>query len=106
MSDESDAPTKAIDVNQPLHTLGKYQIERKLGQGGMGTVYLARNTDLKKLVALKVLPRDKAKNPILVRRFKAEAQAAGQLEHPNLKDGDRLKTHTLYKIEKKDWPTS
>ena len=84
MSDESDAPTKAIDVNQPLHTLGKYQIERKLGQGGMGTVYLARNTDLKKLVALKVLPRDKAKNPILVRRFKAEAQAAGQLEHPNI----------------------
>ena len=84
MSDESDAPTKAIDINQPLSTLGKYQIERKLGQGGMGTVYLARNTDLKKLVALKVLPRDKAKNPILVRRFKAEAQAAGQLEHPNI----------------------
>ena len=84
MSAESDAPTKAIDVNQPLSTLGKYQIERKLGQGGMGTVYLARNTDLKKLVALKVLPRDKAKNPILVRRFKAEAQAAGQLEHPNI----------------------
>ncbi len=84
MSAESDAPTKAIDINQPMSTLGKYQIERKLGQGGMGTVYLARNTDLKKLVALKVLPRDKAKNPILVRRFKAEAQAAGQLEHPNI----------------------
>jgi eukaryotic-like serine/threonine-protein kinase len=84
MTAESDAPTTAIDTNQPLKTLGKYQIERKLGQGGMGTVYLARNTDLKKLVALKVLPRDKAKNPILVRRFKAEAQAAGQLEHPNI----------------------
>ena len=86
MSADSDAPTKSIETttNQPLKTLGKYQIERKLGQGGMGTVYLAQNTDLKKMVALKVLPRDKAKNPILVRRFKAEAQAAGQLEHPNI----------------------
>ena len=84
MSSESDATVKPTEANQPLKTLGKYQIERKLGQGGMGTVYLATNTDLKKLVALKVLPRDKAKNPILVRRFKAEAQAAGQLEHPNI----------------------
>lgn len=84
MSAESDVPVKNTEANQPLKTLGKYQIEKRLGQGGMGTVYLALNTDLKKLVALKVLPRDKAKNPVLVRRFKAEAQAAGQLEHPNI----------------------
>ena len=84
MSSESESAVKKQESNPPLTTLGKYQIERKLGQGGMGTVYLAKNTDLKKLVALKVLPRDKAKNPILVRRFKAEAQAAGQLEHPNI----------------------
>ena len=84
MTSESDATFKKNETSLPLKTLGKYQIERKLGQGGMGTVYLATNTDLKKLVALKVLPRDKAKNPILVRRFKAEAQAAGQLEHPNI----------------------
>ena len=84
MSSESESAVKNQESNPPLTTLGKYQIERKLGQGGMGTVYLAKNTDLKKLVALKVLPRDKAKNPILVRRFKAEAQAAGQLEHPNI----------------------
>lgn len=84
MSGESDVSVKNTEANQPLKTLGKYQIEKRLGQGGMGTVYLALNTDLKKLVALKVLPRDKAKNPVLVRRFKAEAQAAGQLEHPNI----------------------
>ncbi|WP_010586476.1 serine/threonine protein kinase [Schlesneria paludicola] len=84
MTGESDATTRKNDSNQPLKSLGKYQIERKLGQGGMGTVYLAKHTDLKKLIALKVLPQDKAKNPILVRRFKAEAQAAGQLEHPNI----------------------
>ena len=85
MSSESEAAVKKSEgKNQPLKSLGKYVIERKLGQGGMGTVYLAKHTDLKKLVALKVLPQDKAKNPILVRRFKAEAQAAAQLEHPNI----------------------
>ena len=84
MTSESEAAVKSSEPNQPLKTLGKYLIERKLGQGGMGTVYLAKHTDLKKMIALKVLPRDKAKNPILVRRFKAEAQAAAQLEHPNI----------------------
>ena len=89
MSSESDAVPKKngdknLQSNLPLKSLGIYTIERKLGQGGMGTVYLATHTKLKKLVALKVLPRDKAKNPVLVRRFQAEAQAAGQLEHPNI----------------------
>jgi serine/threonine-protein kinase len=89
MSSESDAAPKKngdknLPSNLPLKSLGIYTIERKLGQGGMGTVYLATHTKLKKLVALKVLPRDKAKNPVLVRRFQAEAQAAGQLEHPNI----------------------
>jgi len=84
MSSESEAAVKSGGGNPPLKALGKYVIERRLGQGGMGTVYLARHTDLKKMIALKVLPQDKAKNPILVRRFKAEAQAAAQLEHPNI----------------------
>lgn len=67
-----------------LRKLGKYLIERKLGQGGMGAVYLARDPELRRMVAIKVLPRDKASNPILVRRFKAEAQAAAQLRHDNI----------------------
>lgn len=67
-----------------LKQLGKYIIERKIGAGGMGTVFLARDSELKRTVALKVLPRDKAENPILVRRFRAEAQAAAQLRHPNI----------------------
>lgn len=67
-----------------LKRLGKYQIEKKVGAGGMGTVFLARDAELKRTVALKVLPRDKAENPILVRRFRAEAQAAAQLRHPNI----------------------
>lgn len=84
MSSESETAVKSGGTSPPLKSLGKYLIERKLGQGGMGTVYLAKHTELKKLIALKVLPQDKAKNPILVRRFKAEAQAAAQLEHPNI----------------------
>ncbi len=68
----------------PLKRLGKYEIERKLGQGGMGAVYLATDATLKRKVALKVLPKDKAENPTLVRRFQAEAQAAAQLRHDNI----------------------
>lgn len=67
-----------------LKVLGKYQIEKKIGAGGMGAVFLARDTELKRTVALKVLPKDKAQNPTLVRRFRAEAQAAAQLRHPNI----------------------
>jgi eukaryotic-like serine/threonine-protein kinase len=68
----------------PGDTLGKYSIEKKLGQGGMGTVYLARDTQLKRLVAVKILPPDKAQNQVLVRRFEAEAQAAARLHHENI----------------------
>ncbi len=64
--------------------LGKYQIEKRIGAGGMGTVYLAKDTQLKRVVALKVLPQDKAQNPTLVKRFRAEAQAAAQLRHNNI----------------------
>lgn len=84
MAGESEAAVKSSEANQLLKTLGKYVIERKLGQGGMGTVYLAQHSDLKKSIALKVLPQDKAKNPTLVKRFKSEAQAAAKLEHPNI----------------------
>ena len=67
-------------VSEPK-MLGKYQIEKRIGAGGMGTVYLAKDTQLKRVVALKVLAQDKAQNPTLVKRFKAEAQAAAQLRH-------------------------
>ncbi|HBN76182.1 MAG TPA: hypothetical protein DD473_10255 [Planctomycetaceae bacterium] len=67
-----------------LKTLGRYEIQKKLGSGGMGAVYLALDTNLKRMVAVKVLPLEKAENPTLVKRFKAEAQAAAQLTHDNI----------------------
>ena len=51
-------------------TLGKYHIIKKIGSGGMGTVYLAEHQELKRTVALKVLPLSKAENPTLVHTIK------------------------------------
>ena len=64
--------------------LGRYEIKKKLGAGGMGAVYLALDPKLNRLVALKILPPDKAENATLVKRFQAEAQAVAQLKHENI----------------------
>jgi len=79
-SSEKQSPTGLADLKQ----IGKYTISRRLGAGGMGIVYLAADSELKRTVALKVLSQDRANNPILVRRFKSEGQAAALLQHKNI----------------------
>jgi serine/threonine protein kinase/Tol biopolymer transport system component len=64
--------------------LGRYEIRSKLGEGGMGEVYLAEDIELRRKVALKVLPAEVASNQDRMRRFKQEAQAAAALNHPNI----------------------
>src|SRR5437660_330459 len=64
--------------------IGKYEIQKKIGAGGMGAVYLALDSTLRRTCALKILPRDKANNATLVKRFKAEAQSAASLRHDNI----------------------
>ena len=68
----------------PGAKLGRYEIRSKLGEGGMGEVYLAEDTRLHRKVALKILPVALASNKDRMRRFEQEAQAAAALNHPNI----------------------
>src|SRR3954463_12306627 len=63
---------------------GRYRIERRLARGGMADVYLAHDTLLDRLVALKVLFPEFATDRSFVERFRREAQAAANLNHPNI----------------------
>jgi serine/threonine-protein kinase len=65
-------------------SIGKYEVLRLLGSGGMGTVYEARDPVLERRVAVKVLAADLARQAELRERFMREAQAAGRLRHPNI----------------------
>src|SRR5574338_511707 len=63
---------------------GRYSLERELGRGGMGIVYLARDVALDRPVAIKLLPPDLATRPALRERFLREARTAARLSHPNI----------------------
>src|SRR5688500_8555625 len=63
---------------------GRYRIERELGRGGMGAVYLARDLTLDRSVALKVLPPEFARNSSLRERFLRETRTAASFSHPNI----------------------
>lgn len=66
------------------HMFGPYEIIETVGQGGMGVVYRAYDTTLKRVVALKILRDDLREQPHLVARFKREAEAFASLNHPNI----------------------
>src|SRR5438132_9727079 len=65
-------------------TLGSYEVLSLLGAGGMGEVYLARDSRLERKVAIKLLPREHCLDPERVWRFEREARAASALNHPNI----------------------
>ena len=102
---ESPAYERAAELlmNEPASLVGQlvahYTIVAPLGSGGMGEVYLARDTKLGRSVALKFLPADVAANKERMRRFTQEAKAAATLNHPNIAHiyeiGETATTHFI-----------
>ena len=82
----AESAPKKVDRSPDLsgQTFGDYQMLRKLGEGGMGQVYLAQQISLKRKVALKLLRADLATNATALARFRAEAQAVAQATHANI----------------------
>jgi Tol biopolymer transport system component/tRNA A-37 threonylcarbamoyl transferase component Bud32 len=89
----------------PGTRLGGYEILAKLGEGGMGVVYRARDAKLNRQIALKVLPAEMAAHPDRLERFRREAQAVAALNHPNIvtihsvEDADGVHFLTLELVE-------
>ena len=71
-------------ASDPVKKIGKYDVVEVLGQGGMGAVYKAVDPLIGRSVAIKVIKGDFAENPELLKRFYREAQAVGNLQHPNI----------------------
>jgi serine/threonine-protein kinase len=76
------AQPEAVDLTGRV--LGDFQVLRRLGEGGMGQVYLAEQISLKRKVALKLLKAELASNPLTLQRFKAEAEAVARATHANI----------------------
>ena len=78
-----------LDPNDPLIgrvLAGKYVVERRIGEGGMGLVYAGVHRDIDKRVAIKVLRDDLSRRPEVVARFRREAKSASRIGHENIVD--------------------
>ncbi len=69
---------------EPGTRLGPYEVSAKIGEGGMGEVYRARDTKLDRDVALKVLPEEFTADQDRLARFEREAKVLASLNHPNI----------------------
>jgi eukaryotic-like serine/threonine-protein kinase len=77
-------PSDRLFIDFQSALAGRYSLERELGRGGMGVVYLAREVRLDRSVAIKLLPPSKTAEPKLRERFLREARTAAKLSHPNI----------------------
>ncbi len=82
---ESKVPDRNLAVDDSIpQVLGEYEIIQEVGRGGMGIVFEAKHSTMRRRVALKVLPKSSAKKPSYLTRFLTEARSAGQLHHTNI----------------------
>ena len=77
-------PTDELRGVAPLRTVGDYDLLSKIADGGMGSVYKARNTLTNEIIAIKIVPANMANNQVLLKRFEQEFKAASTLDHPNI----------------------
>src|SRR5215471_15468701 len=77
-------PTDELHEVATLRTVGNYDLLSKIADGGMGSVYKARNNITNEIVAIKIVPAMMANNQVLLKRFEQEFKAASTLDHPNI----------------------
>lgn len=83
VADQPDKQPTGKGSNR-VQQLGDYELKKKLGKGGMGEVFLARQISLDRLVALKTLSKELSKREDFVQRFQREAKSMARLDHPNV----------------------
>ena len=93
MSDPDAEPLSTLHSVPPGASFGRYNIVRRLGSGGMGSVYEAVHVELGKRVALKVLREKLAKNQLFLSRFLREGRVAAKLDHPHVVSVSDVGTH-------------
>lgn len=86
MNDPSPEPTPTPAATSLVGQVvsGRYRIQKLIGEGGMGAVYLAEHTHMRKRVALKLLHAEMSQDEEVLARFRREAEAAAHVEHPNV----------------------
>lgn len=82
--ENDDANVAAPETSRPPEQFGRYTIRRKLGQGAMGIVYLAKDVELGRLVAIKLPLFGRSSEAAVVERFQREIRAAAAIQHPNI----------------------
>jgi len=84
MAEKPEEPLAAAPVEKAAPIIAGFELLKRVGSGGMGTVYRARQLSVDRIVAVKLLKPNLARDRKFLERFKEEAKAAAQLNHPNI----------------------